>query len=232
MTRYSIVYADPPWRYNDKGITGAAELQYPTMTQQELKSLNVRDICDRHCYLFLWATSPLLPEAIEVMKAWGFRYKTVAFTWVKMNASNFGCVYGMGHYTKSSTELCLLGVKGRLPIAANGVMQVIMAVRRQHSRKPGEVRERIVRLLGDLPRIELFARQKVDGWDCWGNEVESSIPLNVTHNRNGHNCLYCGGPLNAKRGGSQYCSDKYKQAAYRQRGKQSTAKKEAVDYQW
>ena len=177
MNKYQIVYADPPWSYNDKGIWGSAESQYPTMTQSELTQMPIKDITDRNCYLFLWATSPLLPEALEVMTAWGFKYKTLAFVWLKMNSNNFGCVYGIGHYTKPSTEVCILGVRGRLDIANDSVMQVIMAPRLEHSRKPAEIRGRIVQLMGDLPRIELFARRKVDGWDSWGNEVESDIEL-------------------------------------------------------
>jgi len=177
MKKYQIIYADPPRQYDDTGIWGSAEMQYPTMSQAELRALPIQDISDKDCYLFLWATSPLLPEAVEVMKSWGFTYKTIAFVWLKMNSNNFGCVYGIGHYTKPSTEICLLGVKGRLAIRDDGIMQVLMSPRLEHSRKPSEIRQRIVRLLGDLPRIELFARREVEGWDCWGNEVESDIDL-------------------------------------------------------
>ena len=159
--KYQIIYADPPWQYNDKGIWGSAESQYPTMSQEELKALPIRDITDKNCYLFLWATSPLLPEALEIVRTWGFQYKTLAFVWLKMNSNNFGCVYGLGHYTKPSTEVCILGTKGKLDIYNDNIMQVIMAPRLEHSHKPSEIRGRITSLLGDLPRIELFARQKI-----------------------------------------------------------------------
>ncbi len=119
----------------------------------------------------------MLPDSLAVMDAWGFDYVTCAFTWVKQNSSSFGVYSGMGHWTNSNAELCLLGRRGRLERRATDVKQILMAPVLEHSRKPPEIRERIVRLLGDIPRIELFARRKFDGWDAWGNEVESDIEL-------------------------------------------------------
>ena len=124
----------------------------------------------------MWATSPLLPEAFEVMKAWGFKYKTVAFCWNKQT-KNGKWVSNMGRWTMGNIELCLLGVKGKPKRIAKNIKQLIIAERTKHSKKPDEVRNRIVQLMGDLPRIELFAREKTPGWDVWGNEVESDIKL-------------------------------------------------------
>ena len=169
--QYQIIYADPPWQYNDRNTRGSAEGQYTTMSLSELKALPVPEIADENSYMFLWATSPLLPEALELLNSWGFKYKTMGFVWLKMNLNSFGCFIGTGHYTRPSVEVCLLGTKGKLEIQNKGVRQVIMSPRMGHSRKPSEIRERIVALLGDLPRIELFARRRVDGWDAWGNEV-------------------------------------------------------------
>lgn len=123
----------------------------------------------------LWATFPNIREALRVMEAWGFEYRTAAFVWIKKNRKNGGNFWGMGAYTRANAEVCLLGTtpgtKARQVVKSHGVQQVIEAPVERHSRKPAEVRERIVRLLGDVPRIELFARERVPGWDAWGNEV-------------------------------------------------------------
>lgn len=116
-------------------------------------------------------------DGLEVIDAWGFKYVTCAFTWVKMNGTGFGVYSGLGHWTNSNAELCLLARKGKLERKDKSVKQIIMTPIQNHSRKPIEIRERIVQLLGDLPRVELFARKTVDGWDAFGNEVESDIKL-------------------------------------------------------
>ena len=131
-------------------------------------------MADKNCVLFLWATSPLLPEAIEVMQAWGFKYKTVAFCWSK-HTKNGKKVKNLGRWTMGNVELCLLGVKGKPKRQVKNVYQLVEAERTKHSKKPDEVRKRIVQLMGELPRVELFAREKTPGWDVWGNEVESDI---------------------------------------------------------
>ena len=124
---------------------------------------------------FLWATFPNIGEALRVMEAWGFEYRTAAFVWVKKNRKSGGNFWGMGAYTRANAEVCLLGTtpgtKARQVVKNHGVQQIVEAPVEQHSRKPTEVRERIVRLMGDVPRIELFARERVPGWDAWGNEV-------------------------------------------------------------
>ena len=121
--------------------------------------------------LFLWATGPLLPVAISVVEAFGFRYVNVAFTWIKLTRDGGKPSIGMGHYTRSNAEYCLLGVKGKPRVESRSVHSVVMSPRREHSRKPNEVRDRIVELCGDVPRIELFARESVAGWDRYGFEA-------------------------------------------------------------
>lgn len=136
----------------------------------------MKDVIDKisneNCVLFLWVTAPCLLEGLELINSWGFTYKTIGFTWIKTNKKNDSLFWGMGYYTRANTELCLLATKGKpLKRISKSVHQVVMSKIREHSRKPDEVRDRIVKLFDDLPRIELFARQQVDGWDCWGNEV-------------------------------------------------------------
>lgn len=177
--KFQVIYADPPWQYNDvKGHDPAmGGITYSTMATKDICQLPVHSIAADNCALFLWVTMPMLPDGLQVIAAWGFDYVTCAFTWVKQNANGFGIYSGLGHWTNGNAELCLLRRKGHLVRLNKDVKQIVLSPRQEHSRKPPEVRERIIRLLGDLPRIELFARQKVEGWDCWGNEVESTISL-------------------------------------------------------
>lgn len=190
--KYNIVYADPPWQYNDKmkmkGVHGdirGAESFYHTMGLKEIKQLPVSKIISGNALLFMWVTMPFLNKAFDVMSDWGFTYKTCGFCWIKKNKNNNSNCLGMGHYTRSNAELCLLGtskgIKTKEIIKSHSISSVVEtigenyvveSVRREHSRKPDEVRERIVELCGDLPRIELFAREEINGWDCWGNETD------------------------------------------------------------
>ena len=156
MGKYQIIYADPPWSYRSGKVQGAAQNHYPTMSDEQLYQLPVSTLAADTSVLFLWCTFPKLPEALNLIKAWGFTFKTVAFVWLKQNKSGKGFFLGLGWWTRSNAEICLLAVKG-------------------HSKKPDIVRDRILELMGDLPRIELFARQASPGWDVWGNEVNSSI---------------------------------------------------------
>jgi len=180
MKKYSIIYADPPWRYKDQknNDPNMGGITYPTMDLEEIKSLPINDISDKDCALFLWATMPLLPEALEVIKSWGFKYTTCAFTWVKQNPKGEGIYSGLGHWTNGNAELCLFAKKGTPKRNEKNVKQIVLSPRSRHSEKPNEVRNRIVRLIGDLPRIELFARQKIEGWDIWGNELTNDIEIN------------------------------------------------------
>lgn len=177
--KYQIIYADPPWRFkyrhNDNDTSGHNEGIYPLMTLEQIKELSINNISDNDCILFLWVTDPLLFQGIEVMKAWGFKYKTIAFTWVKTNLINKKYWLGMGYWTRSNPEMCLLGTKGNIRRVGSNVHQLIVSHRREHSRKPDEVRNRIVELCGNLPRIELFARERIEDWDSWGNQVPNAV---------------------------------------------------------
>jgi site-specific DNA-methyltransferase (adenine-specific) len=179
--KYQVIYADPPWSYNDKmsGHSFSLDHEYETQDLEWIKKLPVQDFIDKDAVLFLWATNPLLPEAFEVMMAWGFKFVTVAFVWVKETPLLGVTVSNLGRWTMGGAEVCLLGRKGKPQRICKNIKQVIHDVRTDHSKKPREIRDRIVKLMGDIPRIELFARQKVDGWDAWGNEVESDIELST-----------------------------------------------------
>ena len=124
----------------------------------------------------MWATFPMLREALDVIEAWGFSYKTVAFNWVKQNRNGTGIFMGLGNWTRSNSEICLLATKGHPKRQAADIHQFIISPIEAHSKKPDETRDKIVALMGDLPRVELFARQTSPGWDVWGNEVEPTIP--------------------------------------------------------
>lgn len=174
---YDIIYADPPWAYLwGKGKNGGnfcPERHYKTLTTDEICGFGpvVKRLRKKNCALFLWITMPCLPEAFKVMDAWGFKYKTCAFTWVKVRKDGHP-ISGMGSYTKANAELCLLGMRGHIKAVDKTVPQIVMAHRRGHSVKPYEVSDRIAQLFGqDTSKIELFARRQVIGWDCWGDEV-------------------------------------------------------------
>ena len=182
MKRYSIILADPPWKYNSRAnhktrFRGGACGHYDLMSMEDIKALPIPEISAENCVLFLWCTFPYLDEQIKLFKHWGFKYRTLGFSWIKLNPKNGKPFFGVGYYAKSNAEVCLMGIKGKMKPISNKVSSCVISPRREHSRKPDEVRERIVQLFGDLPRIELFARQKINGWDAWGNEVESDILL-------------------------------------------------------
>jgi len=177
MKKYQIIYVDPPWRYKDKSKShgGGAESHYPCMSIKQLKSLFIPAEDNSVC--LMWATYPQLDVAIEVLKSWGFIFKTVAFTWVKTNKD--GSIYmGMGRHTRANAEICLLGVRGKgLPRQNAGIYNTQLHPRSRHSEKPHKFREDILSLYGQATRLEMFARNKTEGWDVWGNEVESDICL-------------------------------------------------------
>ncbi len=178
--KYGIIYADPPWAfkvYSKKGMGRSAETHYPTMSLDDIKNLPVSDIADKDCALFMWTTIPMLKDCFEVLSAWGFVFKTIAFVWIKQNRKSDSLFWGMGYWTRANAEFCILATKGKPKRVAKDVHQVIISHIEEHSKKPNEARERIIRLMGDIPRVELFARQKPDGWDVWGNEVESDLQL-------------------------------------------------------
>ena len=177
--KYKIIYADPPWVYQDKANAGkrGAEYKYKCTSTKELGKIEIPAEKDSIC--LMWCTYPQLEEGLKLMKLWGFKFKTVAFTWVKKNKNVDSFFMGMGRYTRGNPEIVLLGKKGKgIPRINAGIRNLQIHKIREHSRKPDEVRDKIIELFGDLPRIELFARQKIKGWDVWGNEVKSDINLN------------------------------------------------------
>lgn len=179
--KYNIIYADPPWSYRDKALAGnrGACCKYPVMSIEDICNLHVKEIAADNCVLFMWVTMPKLNECFDVIKSWGFEYKTCAFTWIKRNKKSNSWFWGMGRWTRANAELCLLSTKGNPKRVSARVHSVIDTPIEEHSKKPDIVRDKIVELCGDLPRIELFARQKAEGWDVWGNEVESDIHIDI-----------------------------------------------------
>ena len=170
--KYNIIYADPPWLYWAGGKKNATK-HYNCMKAEEIYEMGdtIKKIADENSVLFIWVTFPCLLEAIQTIKSWGFKYSTIGFTWVKKNKKSDSWFWGLGNWTRANAEICLIATKGKPQRISKRVHSVIDARIREHSRKPDEARERIVELMGDLPRIELFARQHVEGWDCWGTEV-------------------------------------------------------------
>jgi N6-adenosine-specific RNA methylase IME4 len=180
--KYQIIYADPPWKATESGtgIRGTANLgdRYNgVLSIEELCNLPIESICDVNCILFLWVTFPRLQEGLELMKAWGFKYKSLGFTWIKKNKCADSLFWGMGYYTRQNPEICLIGLKGKMARQSRSIHCVFESPIEEHSKKPSIIRDKIVEIAGDLHRIELFARQKTEGWDVWGNEVESDIVI-------------------------------------------------------
>lgn len=186
--KYNIIYADPPWDglgWNNGSGKKAPANHYTVQSIEWIKSLNISNITGEFCFLFLWVTFPNLQEGLDVIHAWGFKYATCGFTWIKENKKPPKTIFdnptfmGCGNYTRANSELCLLGTKGKCQtkVKDKSVRQVCISPIQRHSRKPDEIRNRILRLCGDLPRIELFARNQTPGWDSWGNEVKNSINL-------------------------------------------------------
>lgn len=177
LKKYNIILADPPWQYGNPNSIGAPEKHYPTMPLQDICALPIKDLADDDCALFLWATMPFLRESFEVIDAWGFKYITAGFVWLKTHKHADGFRAGLGYWTRANAEICLLAKKGRPKRHSTKVRQVIEYPVEGHSKKPDETRERIVELMGDVPRVELFARQKAIGWDVWGNELPNDIEI-------------------------------------------------------
>lgn len=177
MPKFQVIYADPPWAYRQTPPRGAAADHYRTLTVEELARLPVHQLAAWPSALFLWGTFPMWQDQVKVLKAWGFTYVTVAFVWVKLSRRGRRWHFGTGSYSRANAEVCFLGMRGkpRLPVWDHSVPQLLVAPVRSHSQKPPEVRTRIVRLFGeDTTRLELFARERVEGWEAWGDEVECS----------------------------------------------------------
>ena len=171
--KYNIIYADPAWNYEtwSEGASRNVKGKYKTMSMQQIWELPIQEITDDNCILFLWVTYPKLIDCIKTIEKWGFTYKTCGFSWIKKNKKADSFFWGMGYWTRANNEICLLATKGKPKRISSSVHQIIYEPVRKHSQKPDTVRDRIVELCGDIPRIELFARNKIDGWDYWGNEV-------------------------------------------------------------
>ena len=188
MDKYQIIYADPPWhfgskqlqKYNGNRFASLESREYPTMPTSDICNLPIHTITDNDCALFLWVTDGHLEDGLSVIKSWGFKYITVAFIWSK-KTSSWKQVATLGAWTMKNCEICLLATKGQMLKykKSNSEYQLVESIRNEHSAKPQEVRKRIEAISPTCDKIELFARQKVDGWSVWGNEVESDIELGV-----------------------------------------------------
>jgi site-specific DNA-methyltransferase (adenine-specific) len=173
--KYDIIYADPPWRYNNKKtgrlmLSGSAS-KYATMSLNEIASLPIKNIASKNSVLFLWATTPLLPEALYVMKSWDYKYKTMV-VWRKIMS------LGMGYWCRIQCEYLLLGIRGNIKAFRLQESNFIQTKALKHSEKPEEFRELIERATSKMlsrNKVELFARKRVEGWDAFGNEIENSI---------------------------------------------------------
>lgn len=188
---YGLILADPPWNYTNQATRASTENHYPTMKPAEIKALPITDICDTPSVLFMWVTWPNLPLGLEVIDAWGFEYKTLAWTWLKTTNDGKKLRFGIGNYTRSNSEPCLLAFKRpfserlnrplkhgeRIPVADHSVPSWIMSPRRKHSQKPDQQYDYINRLYPDLPKVELFARQIWPGWDAWGLDLKDGVQL-------------------------------------------------------
>ena len=176
---YDIILAAPPWRFetwSDKGKDRAAEKYYQTMTTAELNRLIVP--AAGNAILFMWAIWPMLPDALELINAWGFEYKTIAWVWLKSNRSGVGFFTGLGYYTRANTEPCLLATRGKpLRPENKGVQSVIYAPVMEHSRKPDDQYRKIETLYPGKRYLEMFARRTRPGWHVWGNEVLSDVSV-------------------------------------------------------
>lgn len=181
--KYQIIYADPPWRFDNlwnRPSDGGAAKHYKTMSIEEMCALPVKDWVEKDAAMFMWIVQTHIPEALEVIKAWGFKFKTVAFYWVKIKGKQDRLFYagedvkmGMGYHTRAGAEQCWLATRGKgYERMTKSEPQVFFSPLREHSRKPDEPREAIVRLCGDLPRLEMFARTARPSWDVWGNETD------------------------------------------------------------
>ena len=185
--KYNIIYADPPWTFktfSDKGKQKSADNHYECQSLEWIKNLPIQKISERNCILFLWVTFPNLQESFEVINNWNFKYSTCGFVWIKTNKNfninqtsflpydSFNSFMGLGYWTRSNAEICLIAKRGNIKKQSNSIHQIIYEPIREHSRKPDIIRDKIVALCGDLPRIELFARTQNKGWDTWGNETK------------------------------------------------------------
>lgn len=172
--KYKVIYADPPWyfkNYSKKGEGKNPNQHYSCMELEDIKALPIQNIADKDCVLLMWVVDPMLAQSLEVIEAWGFKYKTVGFTWAKTNQDGLNFFMGTGYWTRANPEMCLLATRGKPKRINANVRQLVIDKRREHSRKPDQMYSHIENLV-EGPYIELFARTTREGWDCWGNETE------------------------------------------------------------
>jgi len=169
--KYNIIYADPAWRYQGKMMNSSVTDHYDVMSINDICNLPVKDIADDNSILFMWVTLPKLNEFMKVVNAWGFEYKSTAFVWVKKNKKADSFFMGLGRWTRANPEICILATKGKIERKSKSVRQLQVFPIDKHSKKPNQFKDLIIELCGDLPRIELFARNTTPGWDVWGNAI-------------------------------------------------------------
>jgi len=187
MSGYRIIYADPPWQYNNSNCRGAALKHYLTTSTHALEQLDVPSITADNAVLFMWATFPKLPDALTLIKQWGFTYKSGAFTWVKQNKKADSLFMGLGSYTRANAEICLIATKGKGIPRQNATVRNTQIHRiGRHSEKPVAFRHDIEKLYGitehnshQFPRLEMFARQAAPGWHVFGNQAPQSITIPI-----------------------------------------------------
>lgn len=177
---FSTILADPPWRFANRTGKIAPEhkrlSRYTTLKLKEIKEIPVADVCDKNSHLYLWVPNALLSEGLEIMKNWGFTYKT-NLIWHKIRKDGGPDGRGVGFYFRNTTEIILFGIKGKMRTLQPGRSQVniIRTRKREHSRKPDELYD-IIEACSPGPYLELFARGERKGWSLWGNEIENYMP--------------------------------------------------------
>lgn len=188
MKKYKLIYADPPWSFNNKNTGGSmksgASAQYDTMSINDLKNLDVESLCDDDCILVMWWVGSQPQEAIDLVEAWGFTIKNMnGFVWRKLT-KNLLDFFGMGFWTRAGSESAIIAVRGKPKPVSRSVRAVSSHVVGKHSEKPQRFRDVCVELAGDVPRLEMFSRGNFDGWDVFGNQCENSITINTkTHSK-------------------------------------------------
>lgn len=175
--KYNLIIADPPWEYDTNGYMGSTKNHYNTMSISEICKLPVEELAAENCALFLWCTAPMMQKAFQVIESWGFTYKTVFFNWIKTCKHKCKPTQRVtGWYTRNAVEYVLVATKGNInqfrdkSLAISSIFEQYSAV---HSEKPMYPMQMIVKMYGNLPRVELFARKKTYGWDCWGDQIST-----------------------------------------------------------
>lgn len=172
--KYDIIYIDPPWNYKRSSGQGVVAEQYKTLSDQDIYNLPISDLANKNCALICWMTFPKISEGVKAIESWGFEIKTVFVNWIKLNKKNLKPFFGIGSYTKSNGEYCILATRGKIHpwVLTNSLSSVLMSPIEKHSKKPNRVRDMITEIFGDRSRVEIFAREKFDGWDAIGYDLD------------------------------------------------------------